>query len=284
VGRPERRLDPAAGPLQAFAVELRNLRESAGRPKYSTLAQRTGRSQTALSEAAGGQRLPSWETVEAFVRGCGSDPSTWRLRWEEVAAAVRPPAEEDAERPDAHRSSQDRRQRVRLVVIGGTLLLLGLAGWGIWRATTDGTPAGPAREVPSVAVADGTDPVDTHCSKDPQVTSLDTVGIEQNGVPVGQVQLKYAPWCGAAWARFLPFSKTSLKRGTVVHVDVIRPADGKRAPFQSKFVGEIVFGNMLRSTESCVVAAVRIGADAGGPETRTACFRGRVLESAATPG
>jgi Helix-turn-helix domain len=67
-------------------VELRALRESAGRPKYATLAKRTGRSQTALSEAAGGQRLPNWETVEAFVQGCHGDPVAWHQRWEEVAA------------------------------------------------------------------------------------------------------------------------------------------------------------------------------------------------------
>lgn len=125
--------------------------------------------------------------------------------------------------------------------------------------------------------------MDTYCSQDPQVALLDSVEIDQNGAPVGRVELKYAPRCGAAWGRFNPFPGAALKRGTIVHVDVVRPADGKRAVFQSKFVGEVVFGNMLRSTESCVAAAVRIGPGTKGPETRTACFRGRVLELPAPP-
>src|SRR5690348_16958760 len=88
VGRPERPLDPNEGPVQAFALELRQLRKAAGR-QYRALAARTGKSQTALSEAAGGKQLPTWETVEAFVRGCGGDVDTWRDRYEKVQTAVR---------------------------------------------------------------------------------------------------------------------------------------------------------------------------------------------------
>lgn len=53
MGRPERPIDPAAGPVPEFAAELRKLREQAGRPSYRELARRAGLSVTVLSEAAG---------------------------------------------------------------------------------------------------------------------------------------------------------------------------------------------------------------------------------------
>jgi len=96
MGRPERSLDPAAGPVQAFASELRLLRQRAGNPKYLQMQRRTGRSRTALAEAAGGDHLPTWETVEAYVRACGADPARWRARWEQARDAARSPRGEAA--------------------------------------------------------------------------------------------------------------------------------------------------------------------------------------------
>jgi Helix-turn-helix domain len=91
MGRPERPLDPAAGPIQAFASELRQLRQQAGSPKYLQMQRRTGRSRTALAEAAGGDHLPTWETVEAYVRACGGDPAPWHARWVQARDAARSP-------------------------------------------------------------------------------------------------------------------------------------------------------------------------------------------------
>lgn len=90
MGRPERPLDPDAGPVQAFAAELRKLRREAGNPKYLHMQRIGGRSRTALAEAAGGDHLATWETVEAYVRACGADPVAWQSRWKEVRDAVRP--------------------------------------------------------------------------------------------------------------------------------------------------------------------------------------------------
>ena len=108
MARPERPLDPSVGPIAAFAVELRKLRAGAGSPKYLQMARRTGRSRTALAEAAGGDHLPTWETVEAFVTACGADPSTWYQAWEEAKEAARSggpasflPADDPAGRPVA---------------------------------------------------------------------------------------------------------------------------------------------------------------------------------------
>jgi hypothetical protein len=87
--RPERPLDPSSGPIQAFASELRKLREDAGNPKYLQMARQSGKSRTALAEAAGGDHLATWETVAAFVTACGGDPATWRMKWEVVRDEVR---------------------------------------------------------------------------------------------------------------------------------------------------------------------------------------------------
>ena len=89
MGRPERPLDPAAGPVQAFAAELRLLRQQAGNPKYLQMQRQTGRSRTALAEAAGGDNLPTWETVEAYVRACGGDLARWQARWAQAHDALR---------------------------------------------------------------------------------------------------------------------------------------------------------------------------------------------------
>jgi hypothetical protein len=83
MGRPERDLD-TTDPLHAFAAELRLLRERVGLPKYLAMARRSGVSRTALAEAAGGDHLPSWRTVEAYVRACGADPEEWLPRWERL--------------------------------------------------------------------------------------------------------------------------------------------------------------------------------------------------------
>lgn len=77
-----RPLDPASRPEAAFAAELRKLYEDAGKPKFLQMARKTGKSRTALSEAVGGDHLPTWETVAAFVAACGGKPNEWRARWE----------------------------------------------------------------------------------------------------------------------------------------------------------------------------------------------------------
>ncbi|WP_329014297.1 helix-turn-helix domain-containing protein [Micromonospora rifamycinica] len=83
-GRPEKPLDPSAGPVAYFAFQLRRLRQEAGGPSYRTMASRTFYSVSALSIAAGGTRFPSWKCVEAYTRACGAtdeDVAQWKRRW-----------------------------------------------------------------------------------------------------------------------------------------------------------------------------------------------------------
>ena len=86
MGRLERPLDE--GPLRAFAQGLRDLRVAAGSPTYRELARVAHVSQSALSAAASGQALPTWEVTAAYVRACGGDVAAWRERWSEQQAVA----------------------------------------------------------------------------------------------------------------------------------------------------------------------------------------------------
>lgn len=84
MGRPERPVDPQAGPVQRFAHELRELRRTAGGPSYRRMAEAAGFSAATLSEAARGERLPSLAVVQGYVRACGGDPGEWEPRWKDA--------------------------------------------------------------------------------------------------------------------------------------------------------------------------------------------------------
>lgn len=78
-GRPESSVDPEAGPIQAFASGLRQLRVTADLT-YRQLGKATNYAPHTLSRAADGTRLPSRELTRAFVTACGGDPEEWELR------------------------------------------------------------------------------------------------------------------------------------------------------------------------------------------------------------
>ncbi|MGI5196030.1 hypothetical protein ACQEVY_20640 [Streptomyces sp. CA-288835] len=100
MGRPERTVDPDAGPVQRLAHELRVLRKAAGCPSYRTMAQAAGFSATTLSQAAAGQRLPSLAVVQGYVRACGGEPGEWEPRWKAAEA-------EAAESPVDEKTDED---------------------------------------------------------------------------------------------------------------------------------------------------------------------------------
>jgi len=91
MGRRERPIDVGAGPVAAFAAELRHLRKRAGNPTYRQLSERTHYAPSVLSAAARGARLPTWPVAHAFVQACGGEVQGWRERWRNVCDAVHPP-------------------------------------------------------------------------------------------------------------------------------------------------------------------------------------------------
>jgi hypothetical protein len=100
VARQEKTVDPAAGPLQAFAYELRKVRVDAGSPTYRVLAKTAGYGAGTLSEAAGGVRRPTLDVVLAYVGACQGDVEMWRDRWLELQVALdgaAPPVTAEAE-------------------------------------------------------------------------------------------------------------------------------------------------------------------------------------------
>jgi WD40 repeat protein len=91
VGRTERRVDPEGGPVQRFAWDLRQLRESAGRPSYRVLASRAHYSASMLSEAAAGLAVPSLAVTLAYAESCGGDRDEWEKRWHRMRAELAAP-------------------------------------------------------------------------------------------------------------------------------------------------------------------------------------------------
>lgn len=89
--RQQRELD-TSNPLHEFAAELRRARAQAGNPSYLMMARRSGGvSRTALSEAAGGDHLPKWATVEGFYRACKLPMPTDILEhWERLQEQLKP--------------------------------------------------------------------------------------------------------------------------------------------------------------------------------------------------
>ncbi|GLZ37696.1 substrate-binding domain-containing protein [Actinokineospora sp. NBRC 105648] len=122
--RPER-AEPAAQPaaqpqpadfqdqLQLFAAELLSLRTQRGLT-LDQLSRRANYSTAQLSRATRGDRLPTWQVTEGYVRGCQEEGdenavaatvARWRWKWETLhaaaaAAAVAPPVREDEPRPE----------------------------------------------------------------------------------------------------------------------------------------------------------------------------------------
>jgi WD40 repeat protein/transcriptional regulator with XRE-family HTH domain len=89
LGRRERPLDPADGPVARFAFELRKLRQEAGGPTYRVMAGRAHYSPATLAQAAAGDRLPSLAVAEAYAEACGGDVEEWRRRWREAGREAR---------------------------------------------------------------------------------------------------------------------------------------------------------------------------------------------------
>jgi hypothetical protein len=126
MARSLRPLDASRGPVQEFAADLRKLWEETGSPPFLQMARKTGKSRTAMAEAVGGDHLPSWETLAAFVTACGGKPNEWRSKWEQVrdARALTGSREAQPEQASDVAASQHRVFRAKwLIPYAGTVLI-----------------------------------------------------------------------------------------------------------------------------------------------------------------
>ncbi|MER5631530.1 helix-turn-helix domain-containing protein [Streptomyces nitrosporeus] len=79
--------DPQDRRLVAFAAGLRALRVKAGNPSLVTMSKRSGVCIALLSGAHSGRSVPTWRTVEGYVRACGADVTGWQTRWKALQLA-----------------------------------------------------------------------------------------------------------------------------------------------------------------------------------------------------
>ncbi|KZB79632.1 hypothetical protein [Amycolatopsis regifaucium] len=73
------------GPLADFARRLRAARADAGMPTYRSMQARANYSHAVLAQAAGGDKLPSWEVTKAYLQALTARGETDRFelaRWE----------------------------------------------------------------------------------------------------------------------------------------------------------------------------------------------------------
>ncbi|PPK68394.1 hypothetical protein V5P93_004499 [Actinokineospora auranticolor] len=86
MARPERPVATEDAVLTEFAEGLRELRRRSGAVPYRVLSARAHYSAAALSEAAGGRKLPTLPVTLAYVSACGGDAGEWERRWRAAAA------------------------------------------------------------------------------------------------------------------------------------------------------------------------------------------------------
>ncbi len=103
MGRRMRPLDPAAGPVERFASELRELRSAAGDPPFWKMARRCTVSKSTMAAATAGRQLPTEHVLQEFVVVCGGDWLWWRDRLQRARADL---AAVDAERGGAPAASE----------------------------------------------------------------------------------------------------------------------------------------------------------------------------------
>lgn len=289
--------DAAREVVLHFASDLGRLRELHGSPSFERMSSsirhtgRTAGSKNTFHRMINGpDRIYGPEFVRGFVLalGLGDDEAdAWEQRRIEALCQyqiIRDTAM-TGQIPGCLPMNRLKFRGKRLAAAAIILVAAGLSSVAVV-LTVKGNPASLFSGHLQVSPRDGADPKESGCSLDPAVRTLDSAEVDYLGVPVGLDELRYSPECGVAWTRFEPFPKAQIPSVAIVHVDVIRPgSDNLRMPFSESYAHAAVFGNVLRSTEDCVYAAVAIDVSGKGlPESHTHCFRGETPVADGGPG
>ncbi|MFG3208081.1 helix-turn-helix domain-containing protein [Streptomyces sp. NPDC048192] len=92
MARPENPIpETSPVPLRNFADKMRSCRTAKG-ISYRDMAKLANYSASALSQAASGKELPSWELTRAYIRACDQGEAQWRALWEETRSLLSRPA------------------------------------------------------------------------------------------------------------------------------------------------------------------------------------------------
>jgi hypothetical protein len=233
LARKPRPVDPAAGPIPAFAHDLRRVREEAGEPTYRALATLAGFSATTLSDAAGGVRFPSLEVTLAYVGACGGDVGAWDRRWHALDRAL---ADERAASAAAGAPAAAPPVPAPAPAVAAGPPGPGGAAAGAVPATVRGALTTLATAAPSAPAV-------------PELTSpVDTVATGRPPRPLAALPV-WARWSAAA---------TVLTLAAVVGLLALRPADGPSCPRAQP-------AGAFSGTTYLVNTLVRAGANRGAP-------------------
>lgn len=280
MGRRPKPVEGEVSALMVLAAELRRLRREAGNPPYRTMAVKARYSASTLSEAASGRRLPTLAVVLAYALACDAETECLREQWRQAAAAVHahrecpsaeqavPDDDDDSAVPPvaveyATTPAHARPSRIAgpaLAVLAAVLLLAAVVPQMLpsshGRTAHAGTPApgsGPVR-----TITENTDPQDTRCDQG----RVDTVAAANLYGParffLGSVWLRHAPGCEAMWARFEPAAGLARLRKVKITLSLVRPSDGRTLRYDTPYLGDFVYGNMLRTTHGCLIAEATV--------------------------
>jgi hypothetical protein len=285
MGRPMRPIDPADGTIQAFAAELRQLRERAGSPPFRVMARRAHYSATTLSVACAGASLPSLDVTLAFVRVCDGPAGYWRGRWQEAADAQADgtgragPAAGDAHDRPAVRRLRDATTRLRRPIALAAVIAIasaaGAAAWSLGHPVASKQPGRAAARELYVGVSP--------CDVGAVILSQANVTLPAPlrlggrnypaGTVVGVVALRFSPRCALAWTRFLPAAPFGRAHAGTVTLQSRRAADGA---ISTVMLSPVVAaeGDPLLTVPGCVLAqaTVRFGAGQPAATATTGCY------------
>lgn len=122
-------------------------------------------------------------------------------------------------------------------------------------------------------VADNNDPKKTRCAYDPDVATLDRAELNTSYEHyLGEAQLRYSPRCQVAWGRFDPGKGMNYLRNAKVMITAIRPTTSTTGiPYETRFDGQAVFGNILLQRDGCVMVNVVVRSSNGSAAGSTDC-------------
>jgi hypothetical protein len=253
--RPERPLDPATGSVAEFADRLRRLRKQAGSPSYRHIAAQTHFSDTTLSEAAAGRRMPTLDVTLAYVRACGGDPVEWQQLWQDAMSAAAPVQQSQPRRPLLPRPTITLAGGLAITVLLGLSVYAAVASSSDLRHPVSATSSSTAGTASALTFGDGADPKQSGCATGARALAVAMVA-DPNGTVYGTVELRYSSSCHSAWTRYTP--TTTGPRPTTVTITVARPNPIGNATVTFVVQDGAIYSDMELFQGGCIQASAAV--------------------------